>query len=80
MSSVEALKVFFGVLAGIISIPAVVLLVKAGMFFGSLARSVTALEAAATQFGTRVDSHIERLTVDVADHEARISVLEDRGE
>lgn len=78
MSSTEALKVFFGVLAVIVSIPAVLLLVKAGMFFGSLAKSVQALETAATSFGTRVEGHLETLTETVGDHETRITVLEKR--
>jgi hypothetical protein len=78
MSSSEALKVFFGVLAVIVGIPTVGLLIKIGMFFGTLARSVTALEAAATAFSNRVDTMLERLVVDVADHETRITVLEGR--
>jgi hypothetical protein len=80
MSSAEALKVFFGVLAGIVAIPTVGLLIKVGMFFGTLSRSVTALETAATGFSARVDSMLERLCEDVADHETRISVLEERGD
>jgi hypothetical protein len=80
LSSAEALKVFFGVLAVIVGIPAIVLFVKVGMFFGTLSRSVTALETAATAFSNRVDSLLDRLCTDVADHETRITVLEERGD
>jgi hypothetical protein len=80
MEAAEALKVFFGILAVIVGIPTVGLLIKIGMFFGTLSRSVTALEAAATAFSNRVDTLLERLAATVAEHETRITLLEERAD
>jgi hypothetical protein len=76
MNSGEALKTFFAILAVIVGIPMLVLMVRIGMFFGSLARSVTALELAATTFTTRVDKILEKLVDRVDDHEIRLTLAE----
>lgn len=76
MSSEEALKAFFGVLGLIVGVPLLVLMARVGMFFGSLARSVTALEAAATAFTQKVDRILDKLVDQGNDHEIRIQLLE----
>lgn len=80
MSSTEALKLFLGVLGVIIGIPTLVVMVRVGMFFGSLSRSVKSLETSAAAFTTSVGQILDRLVGEVNDHEARLRVLEDRGQ
>lgn len=76
MSSAEALKTFFTILGVIVAIPMVLVMVKVGMFFGSLAGSVKALEQAATTFTAKVDRVLEKLVDRVDDHEVRIALTE----
>jgi len=76
MSSSDALKTFFGILAVIVGIPMLVLMARVGMFFGSLARSVTALEAAATAFTSKVDKILDKLVDQNQDQEIRLQLVE----
>lgn len=76
MSSADALKTFFTVLGVVIGIPIVLVMVKVGMFFGSLSRSVTALELAATTFTAKVDRILEKIIEKTDDHEIRITLAE----
>src|SRR4051812_49493794 len=76
MSASDSIKLFVIVLATIVSVPTVVVLIKAGFFFGRMSRSISAVEAAAEKFTDRVDQLLDKVCDQLGDHEVRLAVLE----
>lgn len=76
MTAADAIQTFLSVLAVIVGLPMLVVIVRVGMFFGSLSRSVSALESAATSFTQKVDKVLEKLVDQGNDHEVRLQLIE----
>lgn len=76
MTSSDALKTFFSILAVLVGLPMIILMVRVGIFVGSLTRSVTALEKAADTFTGKVDRILEKLVEQGGDHETRLQLAE----